>query len=151
LAEAFERTHPTIRINAVALPANTDTKRTMVRAAIESGINAPDVYLGDVIWPAEFGAAHLARPLDDVFGKAFWQRFPRPLVTAATYEGKMYAVPFYYDQGLLYYRPDKVKPEDVPRSWEDLAVKARELQEKTGFDYGFVWQGKSYESLTCNW
>jgi multiple sugar transport system substrate-binding protein len=154
LVEAFERTHPTIRIKVVPLPADTDVKRMAIRAAIESGINVPDVYLGDVIWPAEFGADHLAQPLDDVFGEEIWQRFPPELVAASTYGGKKYAVPFYSDQGLLYYRSDVVNPEEVPKTWEDLALAARELQEREdgeSFEHGFVWQGKPYEGLTCNW
>jgi multiple sugar transport system substrate-binding protein len=148
LVEAFERTHPDIRVDAVALPDNTDVKRMMIREAIESGINTPDVYFGDVIWPAEFSADHLALPLDDVFGEEVWKRFPSELVSAATYGGKKYAVPFHADQGLLYYRKDLTKP---PQTWEDLAVMARALQTREGFKYGFVWQGAPYEGLTCNW
>jgi trehalose/maltose transport system substrate-binding protein len=153
LVEDFERTHPTIRVTVVSLPDDTDVKRTMIKAAIESGIDAPDVYFGDVIWPAEFGADHLALRLDDVFRDEIWKRFPPELVHAATYAGAKYAVPFHSDQGLLYYRKDLVKPEEVPRTWEDLAAMARELQEREDldFDHGFVWQGKQYEGLTCNW
>jgi multiple sugar transport system substrate-binding protein len=151
LIEVFERTHPTIRVNVVHSPDSTDGKRTMIRKAIESGINPPDLYLGDVIWPAEFGADHLALPLDDVFGNEIWKRFPPGLVGAATYAGVKYAVPFHSDQGLLYYRADLVKPEEVPRTWEDLGALARELQQREGFEHGFVWQGNRYEGLTCNW
>jgi multiple sugar transport system substrate-binding protein len=151
LVEAFERTHPTIRVDAVPLPDNTDVKRKMIREAIESGINAPDIYLGDVIWPAEFGANDLALPLDNVFGEEVWKRFPPELVSAATYGGTKYAVPFHSDQGLLYYRKDLMKPAEVPRTWEDLAAAARALQKREGFAHGFVWQGAQYEGLTCNW
>jgi multiple sugar transport system substrate-binding protein len=151
LVEDFERAHPTIRVNAVPSPDGTDAKRTKIREAIKNGINAPDVYLGDVIWPAEFGGDHLALPLDDVFGDEVWKRFPPELVSAASYAGMKYAVPFHSDQGLLYYRSDLVKPEEVPRTWEDLAAMARELQNTEGFEHGFVWQGKRYEGLTCNW
>jgi multiple sugar transport system substrate-binding protein len=149
LVEAFERTHPAIRVEVVTLPDNTDVKRTMISGAIKSGINAPDVYLGDVIWPAEFSADHLALPLDDVFGETVWKRFPPELVSAATYDGKKYAVPFHADQGLLYYRKDLIK--SVPKTWEDLAVVARQLQTRERFKDGFVWQGAQYEGLTCNW
>jgi len=151
LVETFERTHPAIRVNAVPSPDSTDGKRTAIQEVIRNGINAPDVYLGDVIWPAEFSAEHLALPLDDVFGEQVWKRFPAELVNAVTYGGRKYAVPFHSDQGLLYYRKDKVAPEKVPHTWEDLAGMARELQTRPGFDYGFLWQGKQYEGLTCNW
>jgi multiple sugar transport system substrate-binding protein len=151
LAEGFERAHPTIRVKMVALPDNTDDKRTEIKAAIKNGTDAPDVYLGDVIWPAEFGASHSALRLDDVFGDEIWKRFPTELVSATTYAGAKYAVPFYADQGLLYYRSDLVKPEEVPQTWEGLAGMARELKKNGDLAYGFVWQGKRYEGLTCNW
>jgi multiple sugar transport system substrate-binding protein len=151
LVEAFERTHPAIRVHTVALSDSTDVERMMIREAIENGINPPDVYLGDVIWPAEFSADHLALPLDGVFGEEVWKRFPPELVSAATYGGTKYTVPFHSDQGLLYYRADLMKPEEVPRTWEDLAVVARQLQEREGFEDGLVWQGAEYEGLTCNW
>ena len=151
LVEAYERTHPTIRVNLVPLPDNTDSERTMIKEAIQKGINAPDVYFGDVIWPAEFGSDRVALPLDGVFGDEVWKRFPPEFVKAFTYGGKRYAVPFHSDQGLLYYRSDLVNPQEVPRTWEDLAVMAHRLQEREGFEYGFVWQGKQYEGLTCNW
>lgn len=149
LVEAFERAHSTIRVKMDPAPDNTDVKRTRVEEAIRTGVNTPDVYLGDVIWPAEFGADHLALPLDSVFGEEIWKRFPPELVSAATYGGTKYAVPFYADQGLLYYRADLIKA--APRTWEELAGMARELQEQKVVDYGFVWQGKRYEGLTCNW
>jgi len=151
LVEAYERTHPAIRVNLVPLPDNTDSKRTMIREAIQKGINAPDVYFGDVVWPAEFGSDRVALPLDGVFGDELWKRFPPEFVNAFTYGGKRYAVPFHSDQGLLYYRSDLVNSEEVPRTWEDLKVVARGLRERGGFTYGFVWQGKQYEGLTCNW
>lgn len=151
LVEAFERVHPTMRIIAVPMPDSTDDKRKVVKGAIKSGINAPDVYLGDVIWPAEFGADRMALPLDDVFGEKVWRRFPPELVRASTYGGVKYAIPFHSDQGLLYYRSDLIGPAGAPRTWEDLAVMAREIQDREGFEYGFVWQGKQYEGLTCNW
>jgi multiple sugar transport system substrate-binding protein len=154
LIDAFEREHPEITVELVSGPYNTDDKRSAVRAEIEAGTNPPDVYLGDVIWPAEFGAAGLAKPLDEDFAPGFWKRFEgesgnRPL-ESSKYDGKIYAVPFYEDRGMLYYRRDLIAERDLPKTWEQLAASAKRLQ-GGAVRYGFIWQGAPYEGLTCDW
>jgi multiple sugar transport system substrate-binding protein len=157
LIDAFERQHPEITVNAVSGPYNTDDKRSAIRAEIESGENPPDVYMGDVIWPAEFGAAGLALPLDEHFPPEFWDRFrdgsDARLLEAEKYQGKTYAVPFYEDQGVLYYRKDLLEERGLgpPETWQQLVEIAKRLQAEMKVKYGFVGQGASYEGLTCNW
>jgi multiple sugar transport system substrate-binding protein len=64
----------------------------------------------------------------------------------------MYAVPWYIDAGLLYYRSDLLARYglDVPRTWPDLVSAARFVTEREPGIYGFVWQGRQYEGLVCN-
>jgi trehalose/maltose transport system substrate-binding protein len=156
LIDAFERVNPSISVALVSAPTNTDEAREKIREELScgEGTQAPDLYLGDVIWPAEFARAGIARPLDDLFKPAFWTRFPEELVTAASYNGKTYAAPFYVDQGILLYRKDLLAQEGLPnppKTWEDLEHAAKVLLKKGKVDYGFVWQGAEYEGLTCVW
>jgi multiple sugar transport system substrate-binding protein len=156
LIDAFERVNPSISVALVSNPTNTDEAREKLREQLSCGEDgrAPDLYLGDVIWPAEFARDGLARPLDDLFKPAFWTRFPEDLVTAASYQGKTYAAPFYVDQGVLLYRKDLLDQEGLPnppKTWEELADAARVLLKKEKVDHGFVWQGAEYEGLTCVW
>lgn len=153
LIDAFENAHPDIRVELINGPSNTDALRDTLRATIAGGSGVPDVYLGDVIWPATFGHDGLALPLNDHLPRDFWRRFPIALVQGATYRGRTYAAPFFTDQGLLYYRKDLLDREHlkVPETWEQLATEAAELQSKGLVTYGFVWQGASYEGLTCVW
>ena len=62
--------------------------------------------MGDVIWPAQFGAHQLAVPLSDYLPASYWSQFAPGLVTGATYQGKVYGSPLFEDQGFLYYRKD---------------------------------------------
>jgi multiple sugar transport system substrate-binding protein len=157
LIDAFERQHPEIAVELISGPYNTDDKRSAIKAELEEGENPPDVYLGDVIWPAEFGAAGLALPLDEHFRPEFWDRFRSGsddrLVEATKYRGKIYSIPFYGDQGVLYYRKDLLDERGLrpPETWQELVEIAKRLQAERKVKYGFVGQGAPYEGLTCNW
>jgi multiple sugar transport system substrate-binding protein len=125
----------------------------VLKNAIRQGVDSPDVYLGDVIWPAEFGGEGLALPLDDKFPRELWSRFDPALVRSGMYQGKTFAVPFFIDQGMLFYRKDLLARAGlpVPTTWEGLKSTSRKLQSQGLVKHGFVWQGAPYEGLTCNW
>jgi multiple sugar transport system substrate-binding protein len=108
--------------------------------------------MGDVIWPAQFGAHQLAVPLSDYLPASYWAQFAPGLVAGASYKGKVYGSPLFEDQGFMYYRKDLLAKEGLapPTTWEQLESDAQKLQKAGLVKYGFVWQGASYEGLTCN-
>ena len=109
--------------------------------------------MGDVIWPAQFGAHQLAVPLSNYLPASYWNQFAPGLVTGATYKGQVYGSPMFEDQGFLYYRKDLLAKEHlaVPTTWEQLESEAQTLQKAGLVKYGYVFQGASYEGLTCNY
>ncbi len=153
LIHQFERLNPDIKVKLVAEANNTDTTRAQLSATISGGSTTPDVYLGDVIWPGQFGHQHLALPLSDYLSKSYWNRFAPGLVAGASYHGKVYGSPWFMDSGFLYYRKDLLARYHlpVPTTWEQLKSEAAILQGRHAVRYGFVWEGASYEGLTCNW
>ncbi len=109
--------------------------------------------MGDVIWPAQFGAHQLAVPLSNYLPASYWAQFAPGLVAGATYKGQVYGSPLFEDQGFLYYRKDLLAKEHlaVPTTWEQLESEAETLQKAGLVKYGYVFQGASYEGLTCNY
>jgi multiple sugar transport system substrate-binding protein len=105
-----------------------------------------------VIWPAQFGAHQLAVPLSDYLPPSYFAQFAPGLVAGASYKGKVYGSPLFEDQGFMYYRKDLLAKEGLspPTTWEQLESDAQKLQKAGLVKYGFVWQGASYEGLTCN-
>lgn len=99
LVTEFNNTHPDIHVTLVSQPTNTDTNRATLVTEISSGSSTPDVYMGDVIWPAQFGHDGLALPLSKYVPKSFWSRFAPGLVGGATYKGEIYGAPFFLDGG----------------------------------------------------
>ena len=152
LVKAFEARYPKIKINLVSAPTNTDSNRAQLLTQLSAGSSSPDVFMGDVIWPAQFAAHGLVLPLSKHLPSSYWKRFAPGLVAGASYKGQVYASPLYADQGFLYYRKDLLAKAHlpVPRTWEQLMSESQTLQKDHLVTYGFVWQGASYEGLTCD-
>jgi len=153
LIKDFEKKYPNIHVNLVSAPTNTDTNRATLATQISGGSATPDVFMGDVIWPAQFAAHQLAVPLSDYLPSSYWTQFAPGLAQGATYKGKVYGSPLFEDQGFLFYRKDLLQKEGlpVPQTWEQLQSDATKLVKANLVKYGFVWQGASYEGLTCNY
>jgi multiple sugar transport system substrate-binding protein len=152
LINAFEKVYPNIKVTLVSASTDTDTNRATLATQISGGSSTPDVFMGDVIWPAQFGAHTLAVPLSQYLPSSYWAKFAPGLVQGATYKGAVYGSPLFEDQGFLYYRKDLLAKAgiSVPTTWEQLESDAVKLTKSGAAKYGFVWQGDSYEGLTCN-
>jgi multiple sugar transport system substrate-binding protein len=151
LINAFEKQYPNIHVTLVSASTDTDTNRSTLATQIAGGAG-PDVFMGDVIWPAQFGAHQLAVPLSQYLPSSYWSKFAPGLVSGATYKGAVYGSPLFEDQGFLYYRKDLLTKDKlpVPTTWEQLETDAKTVLAKGQSKYGFVWEGDSYEGLTCN-
>ena len=151
LINAFEKQYPNIHVTLVSASTDTDTNRSTLATQIAGGAG-PDVFMGDVIWPAQFGAHQLAVPLSQYLPSSYWSKFAPGLVAGATYKGAVYGSPLFEDQGFLYYRKDLLTKDGlpVPTTWEQLESDAKAVVAKGQSKYGFVWEGDSYEGLTCN-
>jgi len=152
LIKAFEKAYPKIHVTLVSASTETDTNRATLATEISGGSATPDVFMGDVIWPAQFGAHQLAVPLSKYLPASYFAKFAPGLIQGATYKGQVYGSPLFEDQGFLYYRKDLLAKYHlaVPTTWEQLESDAKEVQAKAGIKYGFVWEGDSYEGLTCD-
>jgi multiple sugar transport system substrate-binding protein len=153
LISDFEKAYPNIKVTLTSAPTSTDTNRATLVTDISGGSSTPDVFMGDVIWPAQFGAHQLAVPLSQYLPQSYWAQFAPGLVQGATYNGKIYGSPLFEDQGFLYYRKDLLAQKNlpVPKTWEQLVSDSQTLQKAGLVKYGYVWQGASYEGLTCNY
>lgn len=113
-----------------------------------------DVINVDVVWPGVL-KDHLV-DLKKYSKGAEKEHFPA-IVANNTVDGKLLAMPWFTDAGLLFYRKDLLDKYGVkpPVTWEDLAAAAKKVQDGEraagNADFqGFVFQAKAYEGLTCD-
>jgi multiple sugar transport system substrate-binding protein len=151
LIDDFEKAYPNIHVKLENAPASTTTNQQTLSTQIGGG-SGPDVYMGDVIWPADFGEHQFAVPLSKYLPSSYWNTFASGLVSGASYKGQVYAAPFFTDEGLLYYRKDILKKDHlaVPTTWEQLVTESKQIQAKKQTTYGYVFQGADYEGATCD-
>jgi multiple sugar transport system substrate-binding protein len=122
-------------------PTSADEQRNQFVQRQESKSGECDVFLSDVIWTAEFGAQKWLLDMSDYVNGRKDEFIPSTLETIQ-YEGKYLGVPQATDSAFIYYRDDKVK--SVPETWQELYTQAKA-------DGGIVYQGASYEGLTCDY
>ncbi|MFQ6672992.1 MAG: ABC transporter substrate-binding protein [Candidatus Tectimicrobiota bacterium] len=152
LIERFEARNPGIRVKDETLPASSDEQHQFYVINLEGRSSDFDVFALDIIWVPEFARAGWLRDISHLVSpeerKAF---FPGPMA-AALHRGRLYAIPWYIDAGLLYYRKDLLAKYGFapPQTWEELARTASAITRHEPGLYGFIWQGKQYEGLVCN-
>lgn len=135
-------------------PAPTDTSNAfdLLLTQFQAGGGDIDVIGGDVIWAAQFAANGWLADLTDRFSDAQGDFLEGP-VAAVTYDGGIYGVPWFTDAGMLYYRQDLLDDsgfDNPPETWDELIEMAQTIQEDSGIDVGFIFQGANSESGVVN-
>lgn len=147
LVNQWNDLHPQNPARIVELSALADAQRSEMLARAQSEHGDVDVFNLDVTWTAEFADAGHIRSLDEsrISVDGF---LPRPLETCR-YDGRLWALPFNTDVGLLFYRSDLVA--DPPRTWEDLEKQVDQERARSGNAVdGYAGQLANYEGLTVN-
>src|SRR5215207_6109037 len=130
------------------MPADTGQYFDKLRTEFQAGGGDIDVMGADVIWPIQFAAQGWLLDLSDKFPESEQEKFlPAPL-EASIYEDGIFAVPWFTDAGLLYYRKDLL--DTPPKTWDELKEMAQTVSQEAGIPNGFVFQGSNYEGGVCN-
>jgi trehalose/maltose transport system substrate-binding protein len=143
------------KLEFVLLPPASDEKLDLFQkifAAKDS--NAVDVFQADTVWLGVLDMHLLdltnkVKDLQPLFFQSAWNN--------DVINGKVKAIPAFLDAGAMYYRKDLLAKysEQPPQTWEELTRIAAKIQKgerdagKKNF-WGFVFQGKAYEGLTCD-
>ena len=153
-AEAWaKRTGNQVRV--VSTPKESNEILALYQQLLTSGSGDIDVLRIDVVWPGVL-APHLVDLGQSVPKEVTSQHFPA-IIEADTVNGKLVALPWFTDAGVLYYRKDLLEKHGrkPPTTWQEMTETAKAVQDaerKAGNAnlWGFVFQGRAYEGLTCN-
>lgn len=151
VARDFERENPFIDVEMIKGPTSTDLRQDMYVTSFLAGESTYDMVLMDIVWVPKFAHQGWLLPLEDWFDKETRKEFLPGDIQGSTYEGRIYRVPLQTDAGMLYYRRDLLDGAGLapPKNWDEFVEIAKKLQQPPR-RWGFVFQGKQYEGLVCN-
>ena len=144
-----------IQVKLLPGPEAAIEQLALWRKLLENDSGTPDVYEIDVIWPGTLAEYFL--DLKPYLAQDAASQFP-VLVTNDTVNGRLVAMPYHADAGLLFYRTDLLRQYGYrapPKTWDELEKMAARIQGgerakgKKDF-WGYVWEGAPSEALTCN-
>jgi multiple sugar transport system substrate-binding protein len=104
---AFEAANPNIKVTVQVLSSDSTTYLASLEHDFIAGSSTPDVFESDVTYPAKFAQAGWILPLTQ-FHPATSQYFAHE-VAAGTYNGTLYAMPWFDNPEGLFYRTDLIK------------------------------------------
>lgn len=141
-------------VKVVSTPNDTNERLALYQQLLSAGAADIDVFQVDVIWPGILGNYFIdLKP----YSKGAESDHFKAIVDNNTVNGKLVAMPWFTDAGILYYRKDLLDKYSLkaPATWSDLADAATKIQdgERKGGNaqfWGYVFQGKAYEGLTCD-
>jgi len=148
--EMFYQIYPDIEVEIIPMPDSSTERHDLYVACLAAHQTDPDVFMLDVIWSAEF--APFLEDLTKDYDYFDLDEFLAGTVKSVTVEGKIVAIPWFTDAGLLYYRKDLLKKygyNHPPETWDELVEMAMKISKAEGIN-GFVWQGAKYEGLVCD-
>jgi trehalose/maltose transport system substrate-binding protein len=143
-----------IKVKLVPHPVDSSASYSQLARTFSGKSSAFDVVMLDVVWPGAF-----AQYLVDL--KPALSREARAhsagIIRNNTIGGKLVAMPWFGDFGILYYRTDLLRKygySSPPKTWAQLGTMAKKIQDGEQANnpnfYGFVYQGNAYEGLTCD-
>lgn len=144
-----------IRVKHLPLPETALDQLDVTRDLLRKGPSSPDVVGVDTIWPGTLSDDLMDLKPD--FAPEVSSMNP-DVVASYTVNGKLLAVPYRADMGVLFYRKDLLRAygyTTTPKTWDELETMAARIQQgerakgKKDF-WGFLWPGAAGEGLTCN-
>lgn len=144
-----------IAVTHLPTPETALDQLDLVRKLLRQGNSGPDVYGLDVIWPGALSDDLM--DLKPYLGPELSLLNPE-VVASYTVKGRLVAVPYHSDLGVLFYRKDLLRRYGYsapPRTWDELermAVRIQNGERARGHKdfWGFTWPGAAGEGLTCN-
>ncbi len=154
----YARSHPGLTIETESGGATSELQRQYLSTVLNAKDPAIDIYLIDIVNPAQYFGAGWLEPLDTYLGDAATVLKPYLPGYAASnvVDGKLAALPAFADAMFLYYRKDLLQRYGLgePRTWDELAAAARKVQAgeaqagRPGLQ-GLSIQGAPIEGAVC--
>ena len=151
LLDAFNAQNNGVTIEYQEGPQDSTQVHDKLVQAFGAKDSSIDIAAIDIAWAAEFGSASFLLPLENYATPDFRKQFFDSSLLGTTYKEKTYAIPWYLNSGLIYYRKDLLDAAGVkpPTTFDELTAAAKQLQ--TADRYGYIFHGFKNEGLAAMW
>ncbi len=155
LFEQYQKVNPGVTIEMETGGATSELQRQYLSTVLNAKDPAIDLYLIDIVNPAQYFGAGWLEPLNAWFGDAATAMKPYlPFYAASNVvEGKIAAMPAFADAMFMYYRRDLLEKHKIaePKTWDELAAAARKVMAAEGNPnlQGLSIQGAPIEGAVC--
>jgi multiple sugar transport system substrate-binding protein len=142
----FNADNPGIRVVRRDTPDAADQRHQLYVQWLNAGASDPDILQLDAIWTPEFAAAGWILPLNRF--QPDTAAFFSSTIVANRWQDTLFALPWFVDVGMLYWRTDLMRA--PPQTLSELVQQAGQARQRHRLRYGLVWQGARYEGLITN-
>ncbi|MEZ4869609.1 MAG: extracellular solute-binding protein [Caldilineaceae bacterium] len=122
-----------------------------ITTSVEGGADV-DVVEMDTIWTAQFASAQWVEDISAKITDAIKSGIPESALSAVTYQGKLYGMPWFNSAKHLFYNEKLLKDAgfDAPPATLDDFVTQAKATTKEG-QWGSTWCWKQAEGMICDW
>jgi multiple sugar transport system substrate-binding protein len=155
LFDQYQAANPGVKIEIETGGATSELQRQYLSTVLNAKDPAIDIYMIDIVNPAQYFGAGWLEPLDAYVGKPADAMKPYLPVygQADVVNGKVAAMPAFADAMFMYYRKDLLEKYKIaePKTWDELAAAAKKIQdgEKNPNLQGLSIQGAPIEGAVC--
>jgi multiple sugar transport system substrate-binding protein len=154
LFDDYQALNKYVKVEIETGGATSELQRQYLSTVLNAKDSAIDIYMIDIVNPAQYFSAGWLEPLDKyVGGPAALKPYLPAYAKANVVDGKVAAMPAFADSMLMYYRKDLLDKYDVkePRTWDELAAAAKKVMaaEKSPNLQGLSIQGAPIEGAVC--
>lgn len=155
LFDVYQQKNPGVTIDIETGGATSELQRQYLSTVLNAKDSAIDVYMIDIVNPAQYFGAGWLEPLDAYIGAPATVLKPYlPVYSVSNVvDGKLAAMPAFADAMFMYYRRDLLEKHKVaePKTWDELAAAAKKIQAAEGNPnlQGLSIQGAPIEGAVC--
>lgn len=136
-----------IHLDVIRGPLETEAISDLAISSLLLGDTPFDALLMDITWLPKYARAGWLEALDNGFDESDVNDLTNGARLGNYYQGGLYRWPLVADIGLLFWRTDLM--EQPPSTPDELVAMSRNLQNSKKVPWGYVWQGRQYEGLSC--
>ena len=151
----YQKKNPTVQIDVETGGSTSELQRQYLSTVLNAKDPSIDIYLIDIVNPAQYHGAGWLEPLNAYMGEpaAALKPYLPVYATSNVVDGKIAAMPAFADAMFMYYRKDLLDKHKVaePRTWDELATAAKKIMAAEGNPalQGLSIQGAPIEGAVC--